>query len=254
MRRPASRRPPTPRLGRRGRLALLAALLGWAAPSVAAAAATAVVPEISFDAGEVRLGAEVTHDFVVRNAGDSPLHLTEVTPSCGCTVADFDGTIAPGREGRIKVRIKTGELSPGPTSKTVSVATDAAVGERFVLQIKLMLAGALEFLPFNPVYLVAHRGRAEERRVLLRVREQGLQIRGVSSSSPLVRATLVAATPGDDDGADGGPSVNPASGDYWIVVAVQPTAPAGRLRAAVTVQTSDPAAAPNVLKIEAVVR
>ena len=215
----------------------------------AVAAARAVVPEISFDAGDVRLGAEVVHDFVVRNEGDVPLHLTEVTPSCGCTVADYDGTIGPGAEGRIKVRIKTGELSPGPTSKTVTVATDAAEGQRFVLQVKLSLAGPIEFLPYNPVYLVAERGRGQQERVLLRVREPGLEIRAVTSDNPLIRASLEPARPGDATDA-----LQPRAGDYWIVIAVQPTAPPGRLHAGVTVQTSSSVASSERLKVEAVVR
>lgn len=216
----------------------------------AVAAASAVVPEIAFDAGDVRLGAEITHDFVVRNEGDSPLHLTDVTPSCGCTVTDYDATIAPGGEGRIKVRVKTIELAPGPTSKTVTVSTDAPDNQRFVLQVKFALAGSLEFLPYNPVYIVAERGRVQEERVLLRVRDPALQVRGVASDNTLVRATL---TPARTEEATGG--LQPRPGDYWIVLAVLPAAPPGRLRADITVQTSDSAtSASQHLKVEVVVR
>lgn len=78
-------------------------------------------PEIVF--GEVPKGAEVSHDFVLRNSGDAPLEITRVAPACGCTVADFDEVIPPGGEGKIHIVVET-ETLEGPTRRAVRVFTN----------------------------------------------------------------------------------------------------------------------------------
>ena len=51
---------------------------------------TAVALETIKDFGVVNKGQRVTHEFQIRNAGEAELEITEVRPSCGCTVAEFD--------------------------------------------------------------------------------------------------------------------------------------------------------------------
>ena len=75
------------------RSALAIALLVLFALPVAAAAPKAVVDKPIVDVGKVKKGDPVRHEFVIRNAGDAPLEITEVKPSCGCTVADYDKVI-----------------------------------------------------------------------------------------------------------------------------------------------------------------
>ena len=56
------------------------------------------------DFGVVAKGEKLQAVFEVRNTGQAPLEITQVRPTCGCTVADFDKTIAPGGTGKIGPR------------------------------------------------------------------------------------------------------------------------------------------------------
>ena len=70
--------------------------------------------------GTMAEGAEETHKFVIRNAGDAPLKITRGATSCSCTVSDFEAVeggetdaeklLPPGgaAELRLKWRGKTG--------------------------------------------------------------------------------------------------------------------------------------------------
>jgi len=53
--------------------------------------------------GKVDEGQKVAVNFKLKNTGDKPLIIQSVSPSCGCTVAEYPKEpIAPGAEGEIK--------------------------------------------------------------------------------------------------------------------------------------------------------
>lgn len=83
----------------------------------------AVVPEPIKDVGFVAKGDLATHEFVIRNDGNAPLELREVRAACGCTVADFDKVIAPGKTGKVRVTLDTATFN-GPVAKGVTVYTN----------------------------------------------------------------------------------------------------------------------------------
>ena len=78
---------------------------------------------------------DVSHVFVVKNEGKSPLVITRVISSCGCTTPTFNKEpIAPGKSGEIKVVYNpTGRVYP--FVKTVSVYSNGKKGP-LVLTIK----------------------------------------------------------------------------------------------------------------------
>ena len=82
-----------------------------------------VVPEPIKDVGFVAKGDLATHEFVIRNDGNAPLELREVRAACGCTVADFDKVIAPGKTGKVRVTLDTASFN-GPVAKGVTVYTN----------------------------------------------------------------------------------------------------------------------------------
>jgi hypothetical protein len=74
----------------------------------------------SVDFGEIPYRKPVTAEFTFTNRGMIPIIISEVKPSCGCTVAEFpQQPIASGQEGRISVTFDA--KSTGYFSKTVSV-------------------------------------------------------------------------------------------------------------------------------------
>jgi len=82
-----------------------------------------MVPEAMKDFGKVPRGSQLEHDFVVRNEGTEDLLITRVAPACGCTVAEYDELIAPGKSGKIHAEIDTTILGPR-TGRVISVYTN----------------------------------------------------------------------------------------------------------------------------------
>lgn len=110
-------------------LFLCAALAGrvHAAPEVA-------VPQAVFDAGKTLEGSTVVHTFAIKNNGDSPLEILDVKPDCGCTSAEFDRVIAPGKEGGITLTLDTAGF-PGDIKKHTRVFTNDPQRKMVVLTL-----------------------------------------------------------------------------------------------------------------------
>lgn len=92
--------------------------------------------ETEHDFGVFKEGdGNVSHVFVVTNTGKSPLVITRVVSSCGCTTPSFTKEpIAPGKSGEINVVYNpTGRVYP--FTKTVSVYSNGKKGP-LVLTIK----------------------------------------------------------------------------------------------------------------------
>lgn len=131
-------------------IALLAAFALVAEADTGADAAAnqpqAVVEEPVYDAGKVTKGEEVSYDFVIRNTGDAPLKIEEVRPACGCTVADYDETIAPGASGKIHAVVDTTDFTGG-ISKGMTVITNDPANPRLVLTVKADVSPSVYLRP-----------------------------------------------------------------------------------------------------------
>lgn len=242
---------------RRARLAAAAAVLLLVLAADARAAAKAEFPEIAFDAGQIREGTDVEHEFLVLNTGDEPLHITDVTTTCGCTVVDYDKVIPPGGSGAIRARIKTKDLPSGRASKTLTVNTDAPGAERTVLQVKLDHVPPIEFgmqARDGRMFMAARAGEAKEEKVLVRPHVPGMKITGVSSTNPLFVVALEPATPGSKKAEGLASMLLPQPGDVWVSVKLRPDAPAGVQSADIVVKTSDPQTPKASFKVQANVR
>lgn len=120
-------------------LAVLVALTFAADVNPAAAsggAPKAVIAALEHDFGKVKPGTPLTFAFAIKNAGDANLEITNVRPACGCTSGDFDKTIAPGKEGKIKLSVPNTESYNGEVSKTATVTTNDPERPTFTLTLK----------------------------------------------------------------------------------------------------------------------
>lgn len=85
--------------------------------------------EVSFDFGTIAEEAGLaTHIFAVKNTGNTPLVITRVTVSCGCTTPGWTkAPIAPGKTGEVSITYDP-KGRPGPFSKTASVYSNGKEG------------------------------------------------------------------------------------------------------------------------------
>jgi hypothetical protein len=76
------------------------------------------------DYGEIAKGSDGVRVFEFTNTGNSPLIISDVKSSCGCTVPKKpDGPVAPGESSTIQVKYDTNRV--GPIRKTVTVYSNA---------------------------------------------------------------------------------------------------------------------------------
>ena len=97
-------------------------------PAPHSAAATKNAPaftwtETTHDFGKIEQNKPQTTTFTFKNTGKTPLVLTNVQGSCGCTATDYSKEpIAPGKSGYVKATYNA--AAAGPFSKTVTVTAN----------------------------------------------------------------------------------------------------------------------------------
>ena len=99
-------------------------------------ASIAVVGDAVFDFGDIKeADGPATHVFKIKNEGETPLVITKVVASCGCTTPDWTKEpIAKGSTGEIKVTYDPTNR-PGAFTKTISVYSNGKTGS-YILTIK----------------------------------------------------------------------------------------------------------------------
>ncbi|PYF68423.1 DUF1573 domain-containing protein [Pedobacter nutrimenti] len=74
--------------------------------------------------GKISQGVPVEKTFEFINNGKTPLIISDVKPTCGCTAVDFTKVpVKPGKSGFIKVSYNA--ATTGPFNKTIQVNTNA---------------------------------------------------------------------------------------------------------------------------------
>lgn len=102
-------------------LALTASFAGAQEQAVKGPKLTIVEPVKDF--GTVAKGEKLDWAFEIRNTGTSDLEIISAKPTCGCTVADFDKVIKPGKSGKVHANVDTTGFA-GPIAKAVTLETN----------------------------------------------------------------------------------------------------------------------------------
>jgi hypothetical protein len=90
---------------------------------------------IRHDFGEIGFDTEAEFEFVFTNTGESPLILTHVKSTCGCTVPEWSKEpVNGGKKGKIRVSYDTHRV--GPFNKSIYVYSNAENGV-----IRLLISG-----------------------------------------------------------------------------------------------------------------
>ncbi len=81
--------------------------------------------EENHDFGQIPEGPQVSYTFEYTNVGDKPLTVTNVAPSCGCTIPDWSKEpVQPGAKGFIKAIYNT-QNRVGKFNKSMTITSDA---------------------------------------------------------------------------------------------------------------------------------
>ena len=86
--------------------------------------------------GNVKPGTPLTHTFKIRNDGQADLEIKNVKPGCGCTAANFDKVVSPGKEGGITLKIEDTAGYKGEVEKTADVTTNDPERRTFKLTLR----------------------------------------------------------------------------------------------------------------------
>ncbi len=122
-----------------------------------AAAPKIVVPEDHFEFGEVFEG-QLSHTFVNKNSGSTPLEIRKVDPDCACTVANYNRSIPPGGQGEISLSLKL-SIKPYSVMRPFRKETRVFVNDPERSEFSLVLTGkAKPFIEIEPSHIVRFRG------------------------------------------------------------------------------------------------
>lgn len=199
------------------------------------------------DFGVVTKGEVIKADFEIRNIGTAPLEITQVRPTCGCTVAKHDKVIAPGATGKIHAEVETASFF-GPNSKAILVFTNDPDNPQVNLVVKFDSRSFVEVFPKPLVSFNVLQGEPATDKVIL----------ATADGSPL-RVT------GADTG--GGPfkvnyrelpekeRIANLKGPQWeVTITVPADAPQGLLNQKITLKTSNPKAPEVSVSVSGIVR
>lgn len=205
------------------------------------------VPERVKDFGSVPQGEVVSHAFKLVNTGSQPLTVKGVRPTCGCTVAEFDREIAPGKEGFVRARLDTTGFS-GPITKSILVITDDSASPTVSVIMKADVQPYLEALPRPLLRFNAIQGEPAVQKVTITSEQpDSFSVTGFDSNVPFITATSRKLEerellPGK------------SKDQYEVTLSLAADAPTGPISATVTVLTDHPKAKKVTLKIYGVVR
>jgi hypothetical protein len=207
-------------------------LLALSAVAGAANGPKAVPVEPIKDVGTVPKGEKIVHDFLIKNEGDAVLQIDQVRAACGCTVADFVKTIAPGQTGKINVVIDTSTFS-GPITKGVTVFTNDPQNAQIELTVRAKLEPFITAKPGYARYITVQ-GEPKQgtiSQMLWAPDGSDFDIVKVDSPFPFLKVTSREAKPEE--------RVADAKGKQWkLEMTLSNDAPVGPLAENVTVHTN----------------
>lgn len=154
-----------------------------------------------YDFGRAAVGKEINCDFTFTNAGNGPLELLKVRPSCGCTVTGaYDKIIQPGGKGKIPVTLRIGRAS-GKISKKITVYTNVeGEGQQVVLTLAGEVWSPLEADPqtvsFSRLSPEEAKGGAKQTVILTNHTDKLAKLTDVRCNNPLFTTEVKELEPG----------------------------------------------------------
>lgn len=147
----------------------------------------------SFERSPGDPSVEGTYPF--KNVGSTPVTITKLRSSCGCTAAKLEKrTYAPGESGEITAKFTIGDRR-GLHVVGVTVTTDDKSATPTVLNLRVQIADPLKVEPALVWWRV---GAAAEPKVVQLTADpaRAVRVKSVTSTNPRITAKLETTTPG----------------------------------------------------------
>ncbi len=189
------------------------------------------IKSLIYDAGIVKPGKKVKAIFTVENKGTKVLKILRLTPTCGCTVAEYNKVIQPGQEGQIFATMNTLKYR-GKIDKTIIVVFNDPQRSEVILHIKCDIMG-VRLLPVNRTYFNASKGvKTTKELTLATIGEDSLTV-FVRPSHPNIETQLVKLE---------NEIITMNESDYWeqykLSITISDKFPEGRFSETVTLVTN----------------
>jgi hypothetical protein len=174
------------------------ALLGEqpAAPSAGTPKAQVVEPAYNF--GTALSGPPLDHVFMIKNVGNAPLEIRNVSASCGCTAAKPSKNIlAPGEVATISASIDT-RFEQGHNLSVVTLTTNDPANPALQLKIEGVIKPQVAAQPMDIDFGNVNHGGAPVREVIVSdmIGGPGFAVKSVKNDSPYIKVTESARTDG----------------------------------------------------------
>lgn len=89
------------------------------------------------DLGKVKQGQVAEVSWRLKNAGNKPLIIAQVSPGCGCTVAEKpEEPIMPGGESIIRAKFNSSGQHAGEHRKSISVTANTKAATNYQLSFR----------------------------------------------------------------------------------------------------------------------
>ncbi len=187
------------------------------------------IKEEKIDVGTVAKGEQIHQVFIIKNTGKSDLLITDVKPSCGCTVPEYDKVIKPGGEGKVTLNVDT-KAFQGPISKTALLVTNDPTTPQTTLFLTANIKPFVEVLPYGFFRLQALTGENATSDLILVSEEADFKPSRPEVDQTYLKVSLAPASEKD--------KVPGKAGSQWkVTLTANADAPEGLVGGKVKVQT-----------------
>ena len=106
----------------------------------------------SYDFGSADSSQTIEHTFVLKNEGDLTLEISNVKPSCGCTVANIsERSVPPGGETKVTARLAL-QGRTGQQHKSITVESNDPKQPQFILTMQGAVGSIIDVRPPSVIF------------------------------------------------------------------------------------------------------
>lgn len=185
-----------------------------------------VFDERIYDFGVAGPRAKITHTFKFSNTGKSPLKISGVTTSCGCTAALLSGRdIAPGSSGEIRATFETRRYE-GNQETTITVHSNDPGEPEIDLAIRGTIKRDVAVVPQGINFGDIEKGRTVAGTVrVLQLSENKLVLKRIEANEEYLTVSMSRFREENSRGIN-------------IDIALKPDVPVGRFSEVITLHTN----------------